>query len=440
MLIQNYIKKLFIITIGLLFGVNAIAFSSEYDFEVDHIYYSVVSYDDMTCEVVPGKDNYDYANNIEIPSTITYDNSVYTVISIGDYAFYSCKGLHAVTIPSSVTSIGRCAFEYCTWLPSIIIPESVTFIGEDAFASCERLSSVIIPSTVTRIEDGTFMWCERLTSVSIPNMVTYIGESAFYKCRLLNSVVIPNSVTTMGSEVFAGCTSLQTAHLSENLDSIREALFDGCEKLESITIPGSVRILEQGSYDQWDGYLRTTFSGCYNLRDLSIVFSPEVLDIGYYAPYDGGYKSAGKFNMKETYNLYIDRKISCNIYVPEIKTLLLGEHVDEVQVDDMQNLRQLKSIDCRALEPPVLQELTATQYNNILVTVPEESIEAYRAHPVWGQFKCLQEYSEIEEVKAVQEKAITGRFDISGTPVDENFKGLVIVRFSDGTAKKVLQK
>ena len=36
-----------------------------------------------------------------------------TVTSIGNYAFYNCKGLNSVTIPNSITSIGEYAFCSC---------------------------------------------------------------------------------------------------------------------------------------------------------------------------------------------------------------------------------------------------------------------------------------------------------------------------------------
>lgn len=55
------------------------------------------------------------------------------VLSIGDYAFYSCTSLISITIPESVGSIGSKAFAYCSRLASITIPEGVTRIGNMAF-------------------------------------------------------------------------------------------------------------------------------------------------------------------------------------------------------------------------------------------------------------------------------------------------------------------
>ena len=63
-------------------------------------------------------------------TSITIPNSV---TSIGSYAFADCSGLTSVTIPNSVTSIDDYAFRGCSSLTSVTIPNSVTRIGSDAF-------------------------------------------------------------------------------------------------------------------------------------------------------------------------------------------------------------------------------------------------------------------------------------------------------------------
>ena len=116
---------------------------------------------------------------IEIPSSVT---------TIGDYAFYCCRGLTSVSIPSSVTTIGDYAFYCCRGLTSVSIPSSVTTIGDYAFYCCRGLTSVSIPSSVTTIGDYAFYCCRGLTSVSIPSSVTTIGDYAFCYCNQLKSV------------------------------------------------------------------------------------------------------------------------------------------------------------------------------------------------------------------------------------------------------------
>ena len=124
---------------------------------------------------------------------------------IGKYAFYGCRSLTSVNIPSSVTYIGERAFSGCRSLTSVNIPSSVTEIGMWAFSGCRSLTSVNISSSVTRIGYATFSDCSSLTSVNIPSSVTSVGESAFSGCSSLTSVNIPSSVTSVGESAFSNC-------------------------------------------------------------------------------------------------------------------------------------------------------------------------------------------------------------------------------------------
>lgn len=81
------IKQLLITIVVLLFSITAKA----YDFEVDGIYYDILSSEDLTVEVVSG--NNGYTGDIIIPSTVTFDGNEYRVTSIGESAFYKCSSL-----------------------------------------------------------------------------------------------------------------------------------------------------------------------------------------------------------------------------------------------------------------------------------------------------------------------------------------------------------
>ena len=80
--------------------------------EVDGIYYDI---SETTATVTDG-DN-EYSGDIVIPESITYENSKYSVTSIGELAFIYCSGLTSIAIPNSITSIGESAFEGCRSSP-----------------------------------------------------------------------------------------------------------------------------------------------------------------------------------------------------------------------------------------------------------------------------------------------------------------------------------
>lgn len=89
---------------------------SAYDFEVDGIYYDVVSLSDLTCKVTSGDNK--YTGDVVIPSTVSYKNKTFAVTSIGR-ALENNSNLTSVTIGNSVTSIGSYAFSGCSSLISI---------------------------------------------------------------------------------------------------------------------------------------------------------------------------------------------------------------------------------------------------------------------------------------------------------------------------------
>jgi len=197
-------------------------------------------------------------------TSVNFPNSV---ISIGDYAFTGCTGLTSVTIPNSVTAIGYWAFNSCTGLTSLTIGNSVTNIGDCAFTGCDGLTSLnvasgntvydsrnncnaiiekatntlilgckktVIPYGVTTIGNSAFNGCSGLTSVNFPNSVTSIKDYAFMDCTGLTSVTIGNSVTSIGDHAFTYCTGLTSVTIPNSVTTIGNSAFYGCTGLTSV--------------------------------------------------------------------------------------------------------------------------------------------------------------------------------------------------------------
>ena len=111
----------------------------------------------------------------------------------------------AYSVKEGTRVICNCAFFCCRSLSDIVIPSSVTSIGNRAFLSCLSLSKIVIPSSVTSIGDSAFFWCRSLSDIVIPSSVTSIGVSAFRCCGSLSKIVIPSSVTSIGDRAFYNC-------------------------------------------------------------------------------------------------------------------------------------------------------------------------------------------------------------------------------------------
>ena len=208
---KHYIKKLFATVAVLLCSITAYA----HDFEVDGIYYNLISSEDLTVKVTYKGDgcysfSNEYTGDVIIPSTVTYKSKVLKVTSIGDSAFWDCDGLTSITIPNSVTSIEERAFYDCDGLTSITIPNSVTSIGNYAFKGCSGL-----------------------TSITIGNSVTSIGYEAFYDCSKIKKVEL--DCTTIGTW-FSGKSSIEEVVLGDNVTSIGNSAFNGCSGITNISL------------------------------------------------------------------------------------------------------------------------------------------------------------------------------------------------------------
>ena len=213
-------------------------------------------------------------SKIVIPSSVT---------SIGEWAFSNCGSLSTIVIPSSVTSIGDRAFSSCTSLKYISIPKSViglngnpfadwngklqclspNFINEDdilfnkdknkiiSFRN-QNIESYVIPSSVTSIGDWAFSGCSSLSKIVIPSSVTSIGNGAFSDCCSLSKIVIPSSVTSLGNRAFEDCSSLSNIVIPSSVTSIDYGAFSDCSSLSKIVIPSSVTSIGEMAFMDCD--------------------------------------------------------------------------------------------------------------------------------------------------------------------------------------------
>ena len=421
-----------------LFGLLFSSFSAlAYDCKVDGIYYNL-NKTDKTASVVS---NYYgvYSGNIIIPETITYNNTTYSVTSIGDRAFDQCSGLTSVTIGNSVTSIGDRAFDQCSGLTSVTIPNSVTTIGEEVFGNCSRLNSVIvdknngtydsrdncnaiiktstnklivgcknttIPNSVTSIGDRAFYGHSRLTSVTIPNSVTSIGKSAFEGCSGLTSVTIGNSVTSIGEEAFYDCSGLTSVTIGNSVKFIGYAAFQYCSRLTSVTIPNSVTSIGEDAFCDCSGLTSVTignsvkfigqeaFCCCSGLTSVTIPNS--VISIGY-----------GAFS---------DCSGLTSVTIGNSVTL-----IGEIAFSGCSGLTKLVSL---AVAPPscgfeALKDIDKTACR---LFVPEESVNKYKTADQWEEFLYISEYDGVDDVSVDSPGAVYEVYNLQGVRVGSGMR------------------
>ena len=278
---------------------------------------------------------------------------------------------------TSDDKLGNFAFCGCSGLTSFTIPSSVTKIGLAAFKDCSGLTSLIIPSSVTSIGESAFRDCSGLTSLTIPSSVTWIGNFAFQDCSGLTSLTIPSSVTWIGDYAFYGCSGLTSFTIPSSVTKIGLAAFKDCSGLTSFTIPSSVT---------WIGDF--AFCGCSVLTSLTIPSS---------VTWIGDFAFCGCSGLT-------------SIYVYPEKTPKLGTGVFS---------------ECDA--------------KNCKVYVPTGTYDDYWLSE-FGYFDNIVEFDPagIDKVTTSNDAKELSRYSVNGQRLSAPAKGLNIVKYSDGSVKKVV--
>jgi hypothetical protein len=206
------------------------------------LYYNILS-DTIpyTVEIASENDNYPYYTTypfgtITIPTSVTVNDTSYSVVRIGDFAFYQCRELTQVIIPNTVKTIGQAAFNDCMFLTKVDIPNSVKSIGQNCFGSCSSLTSFVLNDSITKIEDHTFMGCYSMGTFTFGKNVKSIGTGAFQMCYALKKIEIPNSVDSIHKGAFGACILLKTIIIGSSVKFIDMLAFGANENLKQIYI------------------------------------------------------------------------------------------------------------------------------------------------------------------------------------------------------------
>ena len=272
--------------------------------------------------------------------------------------------------------IGNRAFNGCSRLTSLTLPASITEIRNYAFRGCSGLTSLNLPAGITYIGEGTFYGCSGLTSLTIPTGVSIINEYAFYDCSSLTRLDLPSSIREIYHSAFMNCRNLTSLTIPSNVTSISSRAFSGCSSLKNITLP--TRIFEIGDY---------AFYGCSNLNSLTLSY--ELREISEYA--------------------FCDCNGLTSIYVYADKVPKMREDV-------------FKGCDAK----------------KCTIYVPKGTYGDYRSSD-FGYFENIVEFDAtgIDKTTTSTDVEEVSRYSVNGQRLVGPTKGLNIVKYSDGSVKKV---
>lgn len=365
--------------VATLFTVPPVAYGA--DFTINGISYNVISVKDKTVEVTSGEVK--YSGDVIIPSTVLYNETDFTVASVGYRTFFQCYNVTSVIIPKSVTTIAERAFSYCTKLTSVIIPNSVIIIGISAFSYCTNLSEVIISDSALTIADDVFAGCYKLTSVIIPNFVTTIGKSAFRGCKGLARIKIGDSVRTIDMNAFEDCTGLTSVIIPNNVITIGSSAFSRCSSLKSVIIGSSVTIINYFA-----------FSGCKALTSIyvdhdnvnytsvdGVVFSKDnAILITVPAGKSGNYTIPVSVS-----TIGFSAFLGCS----SLTLVTIPDSVNKIEIEAFYGCNNLAIIKCEALRPPTSSAFPESVYSTAKLYVPASAIKEYASAYIWKEFENI---------------------------------------------------
>ena len=295
---------------------------------------------------------------------------------IGNRAFSGCSRLTSLTLPASITRIGDDAFCCCSGLTSLTLPAGITEIGYGAFWGCSGLTSLNLPAGITSIGDDAFYGCSGLTSITLPAGITEIGGSAFNGCSGLTSLNLPAGITEIGGGAFGFCSGLTSINLPAGITSIGEYAFYGCSGLTSVTLPAGITEIGE-----------CAFYGCSGLTSLTLPAGLTQID-------DYAFSECSGLTM----------------YVYAEKVPKIGEDV-----------------------------FTGCDAKKCTVYVPKGTYDDYWLSDFRNYFENIVEFDAtgIDKTTTSTDVKEVSRYSVNGQRLVGPTKGLNIVKYSDGSVKKV---
>ena len=242
-----------------------------------------------------------YINNVPVSEFVIPEGTT----TIPQFAFYGCRTITSISIPSTVTNIGGRAFLNCKnlkridisdflafcnitlqtnsngWssndggegaaplqngadlylngqiLTQLYVPESVTSISPYLFSGCTSIVDVFFPSSPINVGSYAFKNCPNLKNTIIPAYMETIPNGLFANCPALTDIVIPEGVTSIGAYAFSSC-GIKTVSLPSTLTSVGSEAMNGAS--EAVYIPSAkdwIEIQWSGSMD-WGNYYCTS--------------------------------------------------------------------------------------------------------------------------------------------------------------------------------------
>ena len=272
-----------------------------------------------------------------------------------------------------------------------------------------------------------------------------IGEEMFKGCHLTN-FAISETATKMEKDALTGCM-LTTFNVPASLQEIDLSSFFEMNTLEEITVDNN-----NNNYQVIDNVL-------FSKNGNNLLLYPYAKKGNIYVVPENvtciNERAFGGSNLQEVYTneglTKIDRWAFENLY--SLEKITLPSTLREIGVRAFWGCNNLMMISCKATYPPTLRynsySYSGQPYNNFsdntyekaTLFVPQNS-SSYKSQAGWKLFKNIIEVDNWSNgIKTINNSnEVIKRYDINGRDVKSSYRGISIIKMSDGTTKKVIMK
>lgn len=420
--------------------------------------------------------------------SITLPDSL-TKIGLRAFAGSQLKG---ITIPDGVTIIRGGTFEDCIYLSDVKLSPNCEEIRCDAFNNCTSLVSIVLPDKIKTIHGdddkldaySTFYYCTNLKSIHLPDSLKQLYLQDFYGCENLKQITLPDN-----TEVVWGCNypqelSIEEIDATDNNKGTRyiSSSYEINSSVKRIAIASSLidydreyqsffrdlRLEKLKVLPSSDGFERITKSH-YNssLKAYYQEYAPIYADSLYICDSDkpiNCYESSIKYSSStwkyyrtrgDYRYLYMGRDFNFVKGVPHgpnpyssiddavgdsLRTLVIGPLITKCTIYSWK-LTRIESLITNPLQ--VEPSFPSGVYVNAILIVPDGTKSLYEQAPGWKEFFDIQEAGSITAISNIDSNQRTkeiARYNLNGQKLSEPEKGINIVKYADGTIKKVLVK
>lgn len=325
------------------------------------------------------------------------DLSDVTFVSGGSFTVYDGGGgagenywLEKVNIMPD--SIEGPTFALLPNLLTIVLPSRTVKIGKEVFSMNRNLVSVALPSGLIKIDNGAFSACSNLSAIKLPISLKKIGDYAFSGCTNLTSIVLPPDLTEISDGMFSGA-GLTSLDIPYGVTRIGYHAFSEC-KVTSVRLPNSV--IETTGF---------SFSFCENLT--SIVLPSSLTGMG----------GRDFYGCTKLTTIYAYMNVPPRYYDTRYPDFYFPFEFGSNSI--MNGVR-----------------------DNAVLYIPKGSSSAYSKAVDWREFKNIVELdpTSVENINTAKDIKETSSYTLDGQRLDHPRRGLNIVKYSDGTVRKILVK